>query len=172
MSIRNFNTTTNAIDSNGWYATNEFVDCYLYETKGQSGYDVWEALSEDNQDAFIVRAQDIINSLDWKGSPVSDTQAQVFPRKDLITRVGGDYTYSDGTNDLVPVEVAQAIAETAVWLAEENRESQEYYEAVSLDGVGEVKTNAKAKNVIPRSVWRLCKHLLRSTGNQPIIYRV
>lgn len=167
-----FQTKTNIISSTGQYATEATVGHYIENTKGPLLIGAWDAMCYTTRTAYVQEAQYLIEDLDWKGCAVSVDQHQVFPRQHLCNRNGGAIAHTDGTNDLVPIEVHDAIAETALWLSQENRAEETYYEGTSLQGVGSVKTNRRAKQPIPRSVWRMLKHLLNSSGQQLVVYRV
>ena len=138
------------------YATPTFASSYFSEARlntTTSGCS-WKDFSRQEQEALLQQATILLDNYDYKGTPQSATQRLKFPRSGIKDRLGNEVA-----ENTMPIEMAIACCETALWLSSENRLSETYARAGTLDGVGSIHSyNNRAKQPIPR----VAKQLIRT----------
>jgi hypothetical protein len=141
------------------YATVAEADTYF---KDRLDVEAWISAESTQKAQALVTATSLIDTLNWTGVAVSETQPLAFPRSGVFfdPRLGMDIEF----NDSVPSRIIQATFELAYHLLNNDG---------LLDDTGSVKdltvgsinlTRVLSPNKIPFSVKRLIKPLQVNQG--------
>jgi len=130
--------------------------------------ETWDALQSGDKNTLIVMSTRLLDEwVDWKGIKSSDTQALRWPRYNTVDR---DNYWIDG--DVIPVEVKNATAELAGYLAKGDATAEPDTKGFSELKVGELqlkidKSDRDNTTVIPDSVLAIISHygVVRSRKN-------
>ena len=142
------------------YITSLFLDNYV-QFHPHIETAAFLALGDDEKNSLIAQATRLLEELLFVGTPVSVEQDLAWPRDGVRSRNGGSYE-----NSGVPIELADACAELTIWLFQQDRFSESYTEGTSLDGVGSVRFNRRAKGKVPAYVRKMITHLTIGSPNQ------
>jgi hypothetical protein len=129
------------------YCTRAEADAYH---AGHVSEAVWLALSPDVQDAALVQATRLLDTMVvWEGWVVDSVQARLFPRNGLSYRSG--YAIPNTT---LPVDLKHATAEYARILAGEDRAADSDIEAQGITELqaGPVRLRFRETGVVPKVI--------------------
>ena len=110
-------TTPGASNANSYASRDEANDYHTTRPVSQAA--VWYAASDDDKDAALIMATELMDaSILWNGSVSTTTQALAFPRNGLVGRNGISVSSS-----VVPTELKRAQSEFARQLIKSDRMS-------------------------------------------------
>ena len=133
--------------SSNSFCTVAEADDYLADRFDVNG---WDNYGTREKEEVLIAAADILDYLEWDGTPETTTQALQWPRIDTVDRFGNALT---GVPDVV--KNAQAALAFAL-ITQEYVDADIAFSHINIDGV---IMDASGKRGLPSKVTRLIKHL-------------
>ena len=130
-----FVSTLGASDANSYLSVARATSL-LGDLPASTGVTAWLALTTEEKEQTLVAATMAVNSLHWKGRPVSSTQSLAWPRV-----VSADY-YNVSTEEL-PIDFQIGVAYMAAFLGETGG----YTGILNLDGGATERGNHEYEEV-------------------------
>lgn len=161
--------STTVFDGNT-YANEAFADTYFSDRLPGNQLDTkWSAYEVLDRTGALYEATELLDEFQdlygYKGVAVKVDQRHVFPRRNIINRNGGILAHANtaGTQDLIPIQLAEACCDIAIWLLEGNRTSEEYTETTGVGNIS-LRQNRVAKRRYPRWIISKLSFLFANDG--------
>ena len=146
--------TVGGVNSNSYITRNEADSYNEAHVSGAS----WAAQTDANKDIAIVMATRVLDAeIDWEGYKAEEDQALRWPRNGTYDK---DNWYID--NDVIPLDLKNAVSEFARLLLEEDRTAESDSKGLRSLSVGSIDLEFDKHDespVIADSVYAMISHL-------------